>query len=79
MQRLENQSIDVIGELTILDFIHSYRFHLSSHWFWPEFIQGWEPQTFDFYKRYSVQGLKVIDIGSWVGPTAVLALINGAS
>jgi FkbM family methyltransferase len=52
---------------------------LASHWFWPEFAKNWEPETFAFYQRYCVHGAPVIDVGSWIGPTAVLALWHGAS
>ena len=71
--------LDVVGNLTVLDASSKARYHMASHWFWPQFVNGWEPQTFRFYERYVVHGMPVVDVGSWVGPTALLACWFGAS
>lgn len=54
-------------------------FTVFNHWFWAEFIKDWEPQTWKFYWSFCIKGRPVIDIGSWIGPTALIAVASGAS
>jgi FkbM family methyltransferase len=51
---------------------------VPSHWFWPQFEQNWEPQTFEFFKRNLIKDTHFLDIGAWVGPTALIATRLGA-
>jgi FkbM family methyltransferase len=42
--------------------------------FWYNFDNGkWEPETYDFYKKYISPVKDVIDIGGWIGPTMLFA------
>lgn len=50
---------------------------------WPEFwnVAGnghWEPDMFDFMDRFLQPGWRWIDIGAWIGPTALYAAAKGA-
>lgn len=54
-------------------------YSVPHHWFWPEFANGWEPQTFSFFKRNLKEGTTYLDIGGWVGPTALMATELGAA
>lgn len=58
--------------------IDDHVFRVANHWFWKQFPE-WEPETFEFYKRYCEPGSHVLDMGAWIGPTALIALANGAS
>lgn len=64
-------------EYTVIN-IGDSMYHVANHWFWKEYAQGWEPQTFNFYKKYCISGSHVLDIGAWIGPTALYALHSGA-
>lgn len=51
---------------------------VKNHWFWDEYDQcGWEPQTYDIYKKYLNIQTKYIDIGAWVGMTIFFAAETG--
>lgn len=68
-----------MGDYTVVD-LYGSTFRVANHWFWKKFDEKtWEPETFSFYKRYTLKGFPVIDIGSWIGPTALIAVANGAS
>ena len=54
-------------------------FLVPEHWFWPEFIDGWEESTWEFYNSYMKKGGTAIDIGSWIGPTLLFASVAGAT
>ena len=58
--------------------IENSRFLVPNHWFWPEFAGGWEPQPANFFERYIDPEREYLDIGGWVGPTAMLATACGA-
>jgi FkbM family methyltransferase len=58
--------------------IGSSSFKVPFHGFWQEFSMDWEPSTFEFFRANLVSGRDFLDIGAWVGPTAVLALTLGA-
>lgn len=73
-------SMKIVNQDTcILELSGKRTFTVFNHWFWSEFVNGWEPQTWNFYHRFSVNGGSVIDVGSWIGPTALIAVLNGAS
>lgn len=58
--------------------IDNNQFIVPNHWFWPEFASHWEPQTSNFFERYIDSEREYLDIGGWVGPTAMLATACGA-
>lgn len=64
--------INTTPKLSIIN-IDNHVFHVANHWFWKQFPE-WEPETFEFYERYCVQESNVLDIGAWIGPTALIAL-----
>jgi FkbM family methyltransferase len=53
-------------------------FSVSPHWFWPEFIGGWERETEKVYAAFMRPDRDVVDVGAWIGPTAMFALAYGA-
>lgn len=67
----ENASAHVIE-------LDNQKFLAPKHWFWPQFQQNWEPQTFDFFKRHLIPNTAFLDIGGWVGPTSLIATALGA-
>jgi len=62
---------------TVLQLKDSH-FTVTDHWFWEQFVDGWEPQTIKFFERNLEQGKDYLDIGAWVGPTAFIATALGA-
>ena len=76
---ISNSMTLVNQDTLILELSGKSTFTVFNHWFWSEFVNGWEPQTWNFYHFFSVEGRPVIDIGSWIGPTALIAVVNGAS
>ncbi len=47
--------------------------------FWGRFARGeWEPETLDMLGRLTAPGVQLIDLGAWVGPTALFAAAGGA-
>ena len=61
---------------------NSYRFielnktylKVAKHWFWDEYDKmGWEPQTYNTYKKFLTPETDYIDIGSWIGMTIFYA------
>lgn len=45
-----------------------------SDWFWPKFADGsWEPQTFKIFDKFLDPARPMLDIGAWIGPTALYA------
>lgn len=53
-------------------------FTVPNHWFWPQFEQGWEPETEAFFRANLVAGTDYLDVGGWIGPTALIATRLGA-
>lgn len=47
----------------------------SGHeWFWPGFADGsWEPSTFKIFDQFLKPEGLMLDIGAWIGPTALYA------
>ena len=76
---MSNAMKPINSNTLILELSGKGTFTVFNHWFWSEFMSEWEPQTWDFYRFFTVKGRAVIDIGSWIGPTALIAVINGAS
>ena len=58
--------------------INDYHFKVPHHWFWDQFSEKWEPQTYNFFHRNLKKGSTFLDIGGWVGPTAFIATSLGA-
>ncbi|MDB2513451.1 FkbM family methyltransferase [Alphaproteobacteria bacterium] len=58
--------------------INDYHFKVPHHWFWDQFSERWEPQTYNFFHRNLKKGSTFLDIGGWVGPTAFIATSLGA-
>lgn len=43
-------------------------------WFWPGFANGtWEPSTFRIFDAFLKKEGRMLDIGAWIGPTALYA------
>ncbi len=43
-------------------------------WFWPGFADGsWEPTTFQAFDKILAPDSTMLDIGAWIGPTALYA------
>jgi FkbM family methyltransferase len=53
-------------------------FDVPQHWFWQEFANNWEPQTFEFFSRNLIAGTEYLDVGGWIGATALIATRLGA-
>ncbi len=53
-------------------------FSVAQHWFWPEFVGGWERDTEKVYAAFMRPDRDVVDVGAWIGPTAMFALAYGA-
>ena len=52
-------------------------YNVEDHHFWPRF-PNWEPQTVQFFAKYLIKDTDYLDIGAWIGPTALLATAMGA-
>lgn len=70
--RIENQNNNQSIKLD------DHSFQVPKHWFWEQFAQNWEPQTFKFFKNNLIPETDYVDIGAWVGPTALIATALGA-
>ena len=74
--------MDVKVELTSPELTHiclgNNLYKVPSHWFWVQFANNWEPQTLKFFEYNLIKGTAVLDIGGWVGPTALIATSLGA-
>lgn len=43
-------------------------------WFWKQFADGtWEPSTFRIFDKFLTPESTMLDIGAWIGPTALYA------
>jgi FkbM family methyltransferase len=52
----------------------------DNFWFWPAVEAGtWEPDTFRILDRYLAPDWRFVDIGAWIGPTALYAASRGAT
>lgn len=58
--------------------IGSSSFRVEPHWFWEQFCAGWEPETFAVIRRFIRSDRPFLDVGSWIGPTALIAAACGA-
>ena len=62
----KSQKIERAGE--------SYTVTGGHEWFWPGFADGsWEPQTFKIFDQFLDKDRVMLDIGAWIGPTALYA------
>ena len=59
--------------------VGSSSFRAPRHWFWKQFDNNWEPETRIFFRNNIIKGSNVLDIGGWVGPTAMIATDLGAA
>lgn len=58
--------------------VEGVEFVVPDHWFWPEFkSSGWEPGTFNIFKNNINKQTTYIDIGAWIGVTAIYAYMAG--
>ena len=46
--------------------------------FWKKFESWWEPETFTLFDALLGPGKRLLDIGGWIGPTALYAAAQGA-
>lgn len=54
--------------------VNDMSFEVEPSEFWYKFNKGtWEPEAFDFYKKYVSPVKDVIDMGGWIGPTMLFA------
>ena len=54
------------------------RVQVRPHWFWEQFCSGWEPETFEVIRRFVRPDKPFLDVGSWIGPTTLIAAAYGA-
>lgn len=52
-------------------------FHVVNHDFWPR-LPNWEPETLKFFSKNLINNTDYLDIGGWIGPTALFATALGA-
>jgi FkbM family methyltransferase len=53
-------------------------FSVSAHWFWEEYRKsGWEPETYETFRRNLTDDTIYVDIGAWVGITLMWARVLG--
>lgn len=64
------------GETSVHVANSTYR--VDSHWFWEQFCSGWEEETFEVIRRFVRPDRPFLDVGSWIGPTALIACAHGA-
>jgi FkbM family methyltransferase len=53
-------------------------YRVDPHWFWEQFCSGWEEETFEVIRRFVRPDRPFLDVGSWIGPTALIACAHGA-
>ena len=58
--------------------INEASFVVGKHWFWDEVSDKWESETQNFFSTNIVRGSDYLDIGGWVGFTAMMATALGA-
>lgn len=76
---MQEKALKIINEEQAVIKIQEVFFTVCNHWFWPEFVNEWEIEAWIFYKNFCLKNSVVLDIGSWIGPTALIAVANGAS
>ncbi len=58
--------------------IGSKNITLVEHWFWNEFVNGWELDTYRVFEKFINPSTCFVDIGAWIGPTVLFAHMLGA-
>ena len=58
--------------------INGANFVLSKHWFWETFSENWEVDTQNFFTTNIVRDTDYLDLGGWIGITAMMATALGA-
>lgn len=53
-------------------------FVVGKHWFWDKVSDNWELETQNFFTTNLVRGTDYLDIGGWIGFTAMMATALGA-
>lgn len=54
--------------------VNQKEYNVPENWFWHEYNQkGWEPKTYEIFKRYLRADKEYIDIGAFIGPTVLYA------
>ena len=48
-------------------------FVVGKHWFWDEVSDNWELETQNFFTTNLVRGTDYLDVGGWIGFTAMMA------
>lgn len=59
--------------------LNDLSFAVPQQWFWKQFADNWEPQTYAFFEKNLIRDTAYLDIGAWIGPTALYATALGAS
>lgn len=84
IKRLQIQILNLIiilkRILNIFDIIEieNFKFKVTPHHFWREFKKdGWEPETYESFKKNINHETTFIDIGAWVGVTTIWASLLG--
>ena len=58
--------------------INEAEFVAGKHWFWEKFSENWEAETQNFFTTNIVRGTDCLDLGGWIGITAMMATALGA-
>ena len=58
--------------------INEASFVVGKHWFWDEVSDKWESETQNFFSTNIISGSDYLDIGGWIGFTAMMATALGA-
>lgn len=59
--------------------VEGVEFEVSKHEFWHWYSVDWERRTEQIYRQFVKPGGLVLDIGAWIGPTVIYALMCRAS
>lgn len=57
--------------------VRGVEFSAPDHWFWPQYVDDWETDTFLIFQRFLSPGSKFVDVGAWIGPTIMFASALG--
>lgn len=72
---LKNSNGKSVFDVSIL----GKHFFMENHWFWTQYDQLWEIDTYNVFKNFICPGKQYVDVGSWIGPTVLFAKALGAS
>lgn len=75
--RGENVDSETTNRMELID-VAGVTFRVSAHWFWKEYREsGWEPETYETFRRNLTDDTIYVDIGAWVGITLIWARLLG--